>query len=102
MPGILAGCAAASLVFLVVGFAFGVAMGVWWAEPAYRDPQLHEGSWEFLGLDGTVVQWRRRGERRKTCHDAHRAYFCTIVDNTSHVDACDCGKTRQGVFGQWS
>lgn len=102
MSGAVAGgCVAVALVALVVGMAFGVALGLWWAEPKYRDPQLHGGTWAFAGMDGAVVMWRRQEPRRKNCHDEHRAFVCTIVQSTAHVDACDCGKTRNGVFGQW-
>jgi hypothetical protein len=101
MDGAVLGCTAATLVALVVGMAFGIALGLRWAEPRYKDPQLHGGDWGFVGMTGTVVMWRRKEPRRKNCHDEHRAFICTIVHNTSHVDACDCGKTRQGVYGQW-
>lgn len=101
MNDAVAGCAAVALVALVVGLAFGIALGLWWAEPKHRNAQLHEGRWKFVGVNGQLVMWKREGPQRTNCHDAHRAFVCTIVDNTSHVDACDCGKTRQGVYGQW-
>jgi hypothetical protein len=102
MSGAVGGCAAAALVALVVGLAFGIALGLWWAEPRYHNAQLHEGRWAFVGLNGVLAMWQRQEPRRANCHDEHRAFVCTIVQNTAHVDACDCGKTRQGVYGQWS
>lgn len=93
--------AAGAGVALLVGLAFGLACGVWLAEPRHKSPQLHEGNWDWAGMDGTVAVWQRQEPRRKKCNDDHRAYVCTIVPNTGHVDACDCGATRQGVFGQW-
>lgn len=95
------GIAGMAFVILVVGVAFGLAWGLAIAEPRYTTPQLHEGRWDWVGLNGTMATWKRQEPRRKNCHDHHRAYVCTIVPSTGHVDACDCGKTRQGVFGQW-
>lgn len=99
---VIVGITAASLIFLVIGLLFGISLGVMWAEPKYQDPSLHEGEWERVTDTGNMVTWRRQTPRRKNCHDDHRAYVCTIDGTTWHVDACDCGATRQGVYGQWS
>jgi len=96
------GIAGVALVSLFTGLAFGVALGIRHAEPRYRSPQLHVGAWARHEVSGDMVTWLRQEERRQDCDDGHRAYVCTIVGNTSHVDACDCGATRQGVYGLWS
>lgn len=100
--GVTFSIAASALVALIIGLFFGTAFGVWYAEPRFKNAHLHEGKWGLVGMQGRMVTWQRKEPRRDDCDDGHRAYVCTIVDTTEHVDACDCGATREGVFGRWS
>lgn len=96
------GIVGACVVAILVGLAFGVALGAWYTEPKFKNARLHEGDWQLQGIVGRTVMWQRKGDRRLDCDAGHRAYVCTIIDTTEHVDACDCGATRTGVYGHWS
>lgn len=92
-----------AFVGLFVGLAFGVAFGLWYAEPRFKNGLLHEGDWHRVEDTGPkIVMWQRAEPCRKDCDDGHRAYVCTIGADTNHVDSCDCGATRVGVYGPWS
>jgi hypothetical protein len=88
------------LASMMVALAFGLAGGAALTETKYRDPLLHQGEWEFKGVQGSLVVWMRKAKRKK-CNDDHQAFLCTIARDTSHVDMCECGMTRKGVFGTW-
>jgi hypothetical protein len=97
------GIAAVTFVSLVVGLAFGLALGLRHAEPKHRNAQLHEGEWTRETVAGGMVLWSRKmAEKPKDCDEGHRVYVCTIFDDMDHVDACACGMTRVGVYGSWS
>lgn len=69
----------------------------------YSDPSLHPGWWGWPATVGigvmTQTVWSRRDKFK--CHGSHQAVRCTIGPNMAHVDVCQCGKKRHGVFGSW-
>jgi hypothetical protein len=75
--------------------------------PRYENPNLHEGKWggpQLIGAGTLVrVEWRLRDKWR--CGGLaldHRAVVCNVGPGMAHVDVCECGSTRYGVFGAWS
>jgi hypothetical protein len=72
----------------------------------YANPMLHEGRWsrpQVIGEQLPRVEWRLLDRWR--CGGLkldHRAVVCNIGPGMAHVDVCECGKKRYGVFGSWS
>jgi hypothetical protein len=67
---------------------------------------LHEGRWgkpQLIGETTPRVEWRLLDKWR--CGGLaldHKAVVCNIGPGMAHVDVCECGSKRYGVFGPWS
>lgn len=101
-----------SLICLAFGCALGLGAGFVGGHGyarrliRYRDPQLHGGRWNVVGMVNGNVTWVRHGSTAVDRDILHlqgecEPVFCDIGRGLSHTDTCACGKKRYGVFGSW-